>query len=560
MRKSISLLAVAGSVALGLTTPAAAADPVLPLIGPSAVGLRLHPGTPTGVAKESRLVFTLPEPAAGDAAQVPRGEVTFTVDLGKLAGIADVRENPAVAHPECVRAAATLVCKDPGTAGVRPGIDLLIGAAKGSADGAAADLAVTATLQGATIRPATTKVSVGGPDLVMEKLPLKADLVPGQKQPVALAFANTGNRAAHGVVLELTATRGMEFVESYDNCVTRGGGRTAVTLCSFEGDFAPGEAWELADPLTIKATERAYEDQLGYGIYETGSRPDGASALSTPAGKGTGKTLAVKKHGAVTSGKSATDLEPGDNRREFAFRTANTADFGATGATVPAKAGQTVTAEVGFRNQGPAWIDRARIGEAPVAVARTDVRVPAGTSVTKKPEACRAVNADGSERTAQQQLGAPRYFCESAATVLENGKEGYAFELRVDKIVEGAAGKGSVSVGEAGPQGVTPHRFDPKTGNNTAEIVLDAKGGASPSPSGSPSGSPSPSTSPSPTTSVSAGASSNTATGGAAGAQGGKGPLASTGSSAAPLALGAAMLLAAGGALFVAFRRRSGRA
>ncbi|MER5733180.1 LPXTG cell wall anchor domain-containing protein [Streptomyces sp. NPDC002138] len=553
MRKRISLLAAAGLVALGLTTPAAAADPVFPLIGPSAIGLRLHPGTPTGVAKESLLAFSL-DPGTTTGFQ---GEFTFTVDLGKLAGIADVRENPAAAHPSCVRAAATLVCKATGiTPGVRPGFELLVGAAKGSADGASADLTVTGSVKGATVKPVTTKVTVGGPDLVMDRLPLKADLVPGQKQPVPLAFANTGNRAAHGVVLELAATRGMEFVETYDNCTTRADGVTGVTLCTFEGDFGPGEAYELADPLTLRATGRAFDDQLGYGIYETGSRPQAAAALAarSGAGSGTGKVLAVKKRPAATSGKTATDLEPGDNRREFAFHTANTADFTATGATVQAKAGQTVTAEVGLRNQGPAWIGRPRVGES---VARTDVRIPAGSFVTKKPDACRAVNADGGERTAEQQLGAPRYFCASGASVLEDEQVRYAFELRVDQVVEGAAGKGSVSVGEQAPQGVTPHRFDPKTDNNTAEIVLNAKGGASPTP-GRPSGSPSPSTSVSPSASASPSGTPVPVAGTGGGTPNGN--LASTGSSAAPLALGAAMLLAAGGALYVAFRRRTGRA
>ncbi|MDJ0383401.1 peptidase [Streptomyces sp. G-G2] len=559
MRKRISLLAAAGLVALGLTTPAAAAEPVFPLTGPSEIGLRLHPGTPTGVAKESLLAFSLDSPAAADGFQ---GTFTFAVDLGRLTGVADVREAPS-ANPACARTVTTLICEVTGTAGARPGFQLLLGAARGGADGAHGALTVTGSVKGATITPVTTEVTVGGPDLVMEKLPLTADLVTGQKQPVPLAFANTGNRAAHGVVLELAATRGMEFLEAYDNCTTRGGGVTAVTRCTFEGDFGPGEQYELADPLTLRATARAYEDQLGYGIYETGSRPDTGSALSAPAAGtagtagssgapgSTGKKLAVKKR---TVAKKATDLEPGDNRREFAFRTANTADFAATGATLQGKAGQTVTADLGFRSQGPAWTGRPGDG-APVA--RTDIRVPAGTTVTKKPDACRAVNADGTERTAAQQLGAPRYFCASASAVLENDQVRYTFELRVDQVIEGA--KGSVGVGAETPQGVTPHRFDPKTDNNTAEVVLNAKGGGTgptPGPTGSPSPSASGSASPGPSTPASGSATPPATTPN----HGPNGGLASTGSSAGTMALGAVVLLAAGGALYVAFRRRTGRA
>ncbi len=154
-----------------------------------------------------------------------------------------------------------------------------------------------------------------------------------------------------------------------------------------------------------------------------------------------------------------------------------------------------------------------RSGES---VARTDIVIPAGTKVTKVPAGCHGVNADGTTR--EQTLGAPRYFCSTGHVVGEREKFTYPFELKIEQVVANAAG--SVSVGQWTPEGTKGQPWDPNHANDKASVVISAKdGGAGP-----------------------------TANGG----------LAATGSSAGTLALGGAVLVAAGGGLVLAFRRKSG--
>ncbi|NEE45981.1 peptidase, partial [Streptomyces sp. SID8455] len=89
------------------------------------------------------------------------------------------------------------------------------------------------------------------------------------------------------------------------------------------------------------------------------------------------------------------DLEPGDNEQEAEFRTANTADFMAYGDEASGAAGATVTARLGFHNDGPAWIGRIRSGGS---VAAVDFTVPQGATVTSAPKGCRGVTAEGAYR------------------------------------------------------------------------------------------------------------------------------------------------------------------
>ncbi|MEK8144560.1 hypothetical protein NKH18_31290 [Streptomyces sp. M10(2022)] len=143
--------------------------------------------------------------------------------------------------------------------------------------------------------------------------------------------------------------------------------------------------------------------------------------------QGNGPELTLRKAGPAALG---ADPEPGDNQREADFRTENTADFTATGAEARGAVGETVTATVGFRNEGPAWIGNIRSGE-PVAVL--DLTVPEGAEVTGKPDSCQGVTAGGEYR--EKQLGAPRYVCETSMTVRDGARTGLPFDLKITELV-----------------------------------------------------------------------------------------------------------------------------
>ncbi|MEU8432165.1 hypothetical protein AB0F18_04520 [Streptomyces sp. NPDC029216] len=545
MRQRISLLAASGLVAAGLVTvPAAtanAAEPVFRLTGTP--GLTLPPAPATGSPTPVALNYRLEGPAGSDTFD---GEFTLTVDLSKLGGVVTVQENPRAAAKKCAPAGSTLVCKQHGLRpGVPAGVDLEVTPGKTTGVGV---VTVTGTAAGATVERAVTGIKVGAPDLVMGEMNLKKDPKPGESQSLPLTFSNTGNEPAKGIVLELEASHGLELPERYDNCTYRTTRTSTTAVCTVEGDFEPKASYELAgdSPLHLKAGANALNERFGYGVYaapvppkaqaepgKTGADPSkaGDAAGSTPK-----KKLTARK--AVTPAPVAEhgpDLNPADNKRESVLTVKNTADFEAEALTVKGAAGTTAKAMVAIRNNGPAWI--AGQGEGtPAAVV--DVELPQGLKAVTTPSACRPVSET-------------LYRCATAPSVLESENVEFPFELKIEKVVKDA--KGAIRVGAPGPKGEPQrHSFDPVLANNLAAFTANPTAtGPSPSPS---AGTPSPSASAGASASPSPSASGAGTTGGGTGTGGG--PLASTGSQAGLIGLGAAGLLAVGGALYLSSRRR----
>ncbi|OEJ33349.1 hypothetical protein [Streptomyces subrutilus] len=545
MRKRISLLAAAGLAAVGLAaTPANAADPVFTLTSPAEIGLRPHPGQ-SGQPQKTSVEFRV----ENETGNVFDRQSTFTIDLTPLKGVADAALDQNQSHG-CTLDAAKVTCKDWAiwTHGSNV-VTLDLTAAKNSTAGTVADLTMTGAADGATFKPATTKVKVGGPDLVLEQAALKAKLTPGETQPLPIVFRNAGTESVHGVALEVNTTHGIGLVEKYDNCSYSKNDSPAqpwnagwgTVVCVLDGEYKPGTSYEVKSALTLKAAPHAFIDGMTYAVHAAGAQPKTSQKLERP---GTGKKLTVVER-VAKAGPLSADIDPSDNQHEFDFQTKNTADFVARAVSLKGKAGETVKADFGFDNKGPAWVAYLRSGED---VARTDIVIPQGAKVTKAPEQCSGVNADGSHR--EQKLGAPRYFCATTHIVGETEKVSYPFELKIEKVVADATG--SVAVGQWTPEGTKVADWDPSHANNKAAFVINAKGGAT-TPAPSPTtAAPTPTASTTPSATPSAGASTGTT------AQGG---LANTGVSAGPLMIGAAALVAAGGAVFLAFRRRTaGRA
>ncbi|MCL6287356.1 peptidase [Streptomyces sp. 43Y-GA-1] len=571
LHRAAGSLAAAGLLAAasltGAAAPAQAAElPALVLGGPAETAL--YPYPESGAPPQSTVGFTVNNPGGDEEDDEYETEFTVTFDLSGIAGVADTEVKDT---SDCTITGTKAVCKDYGIwAGLRGIDDLLLSAAEGSEVGDSGTITVTGQSKGATFTPFTTKVTIGGPDLIMEQLPFKEQTNPGDKQQAPITFTNRGTRAADGVLLTLVYSRGLDIPERYSNCeyteddpASRGIGWTTA-LCSVEGSFEVGETYTLATPLTIEATDRAYYDMFVYGIHEDGAAQRTARRAGAPFERGSGSVLKAVPAKAKKSAPAARggDLDPWDNQHEADFRTTNTADFVAYGDKVAGAEGSTVKAEIGFRNEGPAWIGYIRSGEA---VATLDFTVPQGATVTAKPDGCRAVTADGGYLE-DQKSPAPRYTCTTTAIVKDGGGLDLPFELRIDKGMVGA--EGAVTV--RSPWLQDPKLpFDPKPANNTAYLILNGEGdgsdsggataggdGGSGEPSTPPTSAPDPAESSSGTSGPSA---STTSGGGAAGTTGGSGGgLASTGSVALIASGTAAAALAAGLLLFTAARRRSG--
>ncbi|MFD4022836.1 peptidase [Streptomyces sp. NPDC058576] len=566
LHRAAGSLAAAGLLAAaslaGAAAPAQAADPpVFTLGGPAETGL--HPYPESGRPKASQVGIGLDNPSDDAENGGFDGDFTLTFDLGGVAGVADVTF-AGESGPDCEITGTKAVCED---RGIRPGpqtaADLLVTAADGSEIGDTGTITVTGQADGATFTPFTTRLTVGGPDLVMERLPFKTELTPGDKQQAPITFANRGTRDADGVLLTLRYSRGLDIPQRYSNCEYTEDGpdlpdfASTTALCSVEGAFEAGETYTLATPLTLEATTRAYDDTFLYRIQEDSAALRAAQRAGVPFERGTGgvlRAVPAKKGPAARS----TDLTPGDNQQEADFRTENTADFVAYGDQVAGAEGSTVKADIGFRNEGPAWIGHLRSGED---VATVDFTVPQGASVTAKPERCRAVTADGAYRE-DQKSPAPRYVCDTSMSVRDGAGLDLPFELRIDQAMVGASGEVTV-------RGISLRNpklpFDPKPANNTAYLILNGEGegadsggtdGGSGEPSTPPTSAPDPEESPSGTP----GPSASTASGGSsAGTTGASGGLAATGSIALIASGAAAAALAAGLVLFTAARRRAAR-
>ncbi|MEU9672353.1 MULTISPECIES: hypothetical protein [Streptomyces] len=572
LHRAAGSLAAAGLLAAaslaGAAAPAQAADtPVFTLGGPAETAL--HPYPESGEPKSSTVGISLNNPSEDEENGGFGGYFTLTFDLSGVAGVADVKFE-GEGNPDCEVTGTKAVCEDWGIwPGLQGAADLLVTAADGSENGDTGTITVTGEAEGATFTPFTTRLTVGGPDLVMERLPFKTELTPGEKQQAPITFANRGTRDADGVLLTLRYSRGLDIPQRYSNCeyTVDDPGQpdfgSTTALCSVEGAFEAGATYTLATPLTLEATERAYYDTFLYRIQEDSAAQRAAQRAGAAFERGTGgvlKAVPAKKGPAARS----ADLDPYDNQQDVDFRTKNTADFVAYGDDVAGAEGSFVKADIGFRNEGPAWIGHIRSGED---VATVDFTVPQGASVTSKPERCRAVTADGKYRE-DQTSPAPRYVCNTSMTVRDGSGLDLPFELRVDKAMVGASG--AVTVRNTWLQN-PKLPFDPKPGNNTAYLVLNGEGDGDGSDSGGAteggdggSGEPStpPTSSPDPEESESGTSGSTTSGGSSAGTAGGSGDgggLASTGSIALIASGTAAAALAAGLVLFTAARRRAAR-
>ncbi|MEU9707298.1 peptidase [Streptomyces sp. NPDC047967] len=574
LHRAAGSLAAAGLLAAaslaGAAAPAQAADaPVFTLGGPAETAL--HPYPESGKPKSSTVGISLNNPSEDEENGGFGGSFTLTFDLSGVAGVADV-EFAGEGNPDCEVTGTKAVCED---WGIWPGLDdavnLFVTAADGSENGDTGTITVTGEADGATFTPFTTRLTVGGPDLVMERLPFRTELTPGEKQQAPITFANRGTRDADGVLLTLRYSRGLDIPQRYSNCEytvdapDQPDFGSTTALCSVEGAFEAGATYTLATPLTLEATQRAYYDTFLYRVQEDSAAQRAAQRAGATFERGTGgvlKAVPVKKGPAARS----TDLDPYDNQQDVDFRTKNTADFVAYGDDVAGPEGSTVKADIGFRNEGPAWIGHIRSGED---VATVDFTVPQGASVTSKPERCRAVQADGTYRE-DQKSPAPRYVCNTSMSVRDGAGLDLPFELRVDKAMVGASGE--VTVRDTWLQ-KPKLPFDPNPANNTAYLILNGEGDGSDSGgateggdggSGEPSTPPTSTPAPEESAPGTSGTSGTTTSGGssagtAGGSGGGGGGLASTGSVALIASGTAAAALAAGLVLFTAARRRAAR-
>ncbi|MEU9618507.1 hypothetical protein [Streptomyces sp. NPDC048155] len=368
----------------------------------------------------------------------------LSVDISGVTGVAEVT------WPDnCAPSGTTAVCSVPAVPVIggdySPQVRLTLRAADGAAAGAHGRIAYAAVATGgpsgtleAPLDSFDTMVTVAsGPDLSLGGVAPVTGAQPGSEQTVPFVLTNNGGERSEGFTATLSASYGLDFVTRYPECTyrTTGGDYAPMThaTCTFDQVLEPGDTYTLPEPMRVALASHALAERLDI---------------------------------SVEPGNGATDLAHEDNYAIAALTAVNTADFAVEGARVTGGAGETVTAELGFRNNGPAWLGNLGSGDP---VANVDFTVPEGVTVTSAPEACEPRTLSGGYYP--RPTGAPRYVCSLPYWTLPDTARSFPFQLRVDRVVADATGR--VVLTSGGPGG-TSFPFDPKPENNTAKVVVNA--------------------------------------------------------------------------------------
>ncbi|WP_323186592.1 hypothetical protein [Streptomyces sp. NBC_00878] len=424
---------MAGLLTVGLALPAAAAEPETDQLWINAPYEQSLPlGTDGGEPATRQLDLGLYH----DNSTFTVTDGRITVDVSGLAGVAEVT------WPEnCTPSGTTAVCVMPDVPVVGEGdnkqIHLTVRAADGAERGAQGRITYEATATGgpggvlvAEESSETTLTVASGPDLsIRDEAPI-GETEPGTTETIPFALSNKGNETSNGFTLTMYASYGLDFVSKYPECTYTASIPVAHATCTFDEVLAPGDSFELPEPLKVAIAAHAFNERLDL---------------------------------SVEPGAGATDLWDDDNYVALQIGADNTADFAVRGAEVTGAAGDTVTATLAFRNKGPAWVANLGSGDA---VALVDLRVPQGTTVTGVPSDCSPRTLEGGYYPGS--TGAPRYVCALPHWVTENSETTYDFRLRVDTVVPGASGAVTLR-----PEWGEGFPFDPDSTNNSASLVVN---------------------------------------------------------------------------------------
>jgi hypothetical protein len=389
---------------------------------------------------------------------------TVTFDLTGLAGVA-VATLPA----NCRGTGPVRTCELPNEADgeVDVRLPITLSPAAGAKAGAQATLRYTTAADNVLPTPAQSTVVIGdGVDLQLAfHVADLGTVAPGAATAFPVTFTNRGNRTAHGFTVSLEFTHGI-IPATYQNCRYAESASHHMVTCAFTQDVGPGQQADLSLDTT------AGPDALGYQSVDITvlAAGDGVPAAVHTSHRSGGVSLraTVRTAGTRAAGMRAADLDPYDNFGVAQWTVPNTYDVAALGTKKTGKAGATVTATVGVRDNGPGALDNSLYNEP---VWHFVVTAPPGTAVTKAPSTCAGLytDPDGNLTEAEPGLaGYTRYRCSPDVDFLGVGAKLTAtFGLRIKKVIKGAAG----SVSARDPLATQDPDADPA--NDTARLTVN---------------------------------------------------------------------------------------
>ncbi|MFJ6150223.1 LPXTG cell wall anchor domain-containing protein [Micromonospora profundi] len=329
--------------------------------------------------------------------------------------------------------------------------------------GDSGDVAVSFQAAGGRQGSYTSRVRVGeGVDLAGGPFTEHASK-PGGKFTVPLAVANVGDKVVKGFAAVFDLDYSIRTRDRFSNCLYSG---DHLLSCQFDEEIPVGEG--LATTLDFELAKDTYapSNQSGYAQFMTTADFEDLTRVREAAGaraatSGGGPKLTLAEAPSRMRQADQTDVGPGYDYTGWTIKTTgkNGIDLAAIGATLKGRAGDVVTATVGFRNNGPATLDA--VNEDFEAPTHTAVELPPGTSAVEVPATC------------ELQQGTRTYVCPSEMLLVAGKTYTMEFRLRIDKVIANARGAVQVNAPCECPSGGI-FTGDTKPANDKAPIVVNA--------------------------------------------------------------------------------------
>ncbi|WP_328341449.1 LPXTG cell wall anchor domain-containing protein [Micromonospora sp. NBC_00421] len=426
-RRWLAWIGVAGVFLTGTATPALAAPTVE--IRPYFQDTTLAPRSP-GVSRV--LILYADRPTA-------LSDVSVRYDYRSLAGKITVAAERAM---DCTAPEpGVLVCKEPDGIDITEGLPgsgiyrsgtepVRITATDEAMVGDSGDVKVDLLVAGQRRGSYTSRIRVGegvdlagGPDT-------SHSTPPGGKVAVPLVVANVGDKAVAGFAAVFDLPYAVLAPGRFSNCLYND---DRLFSCQFDEEIPAGG--RLATTLDLRLGKDTYapSTQSASAYFMTRADFEDLYRVQKEAGAraaipGSGPRLALTDASTQSRHADQTDVGPGNNYTSWSIKITgrNGTDLVAVGDTVQGGAGAVVTATVGFRNNGPATLDRVN-GDYEAAT-HTVVELPPGTTATEVPDNC------GLRR------GTRTYQCSSGMLLLNGKSYTMDFRLRIDRVVPNARG------------------------------------------------------------------------------------------------------------------------
>ncbi|MCX5119527.1 LPXTG cell wall anchor domain-containing protein [Micromonospora sp. NBC_00362] len=513
-------LGAAGALIAASATPAVAAPTIEPYFQDATVAVGSEP-TIRG------LLLYADEPTV-------LTDVSVRYDYRSLAD--KVTVTPADGQECAAPEPGVLVCTEPsdvvlyemppiGSGIYRNGVKRVhLGVTAGAQLGDSGDVAVSFEAAGGRSGSYTSHVRVGeGVDLAGGPF-TSLSAKPGGKFTVPLAVSNAGDKVVNGFVAVFDLPYSIRTKDRFSNC------RYAddhLLSCQFDEDIPVGTGLVATLNLELAKDTYAPTNQSGYAQFMTTADFEDLTRVRTAVGAraatpGSGPKLTLTGAPGRMRKAAQTDVGPGNDYTGWTIKATGTngTDLAAIGATLRGTAGAVVTATVGFRNNGPATLDRTN-GDFEAAT-HTNVELPPGTTAVEVPDNCRL--RQDTTRT---------YLCASEMLLVAGQTYTVKFRLRIDKVIPNARGAVRVNAPCECPAG-GGFQDDIKPANDRATIVVNAaQGGGGPG--------------------------DGDGDGGGDGGGGGGGSLPITGAPTSLIAGIGALLLVTGAGCYLLARRHSGR-